>query len=251
MDANAQELLAQIAAHNAALEAKIEQQALENEQGGGDLFPIPLVGVTKAEITINNGETDVTILIKRYRPNEKKDKLERKRPPKWFWVNVRDVHSRFGDRPVAIIRCVYENPAEADRIDEDESSDDQPSVFGPEARELKVPFAIPEYKFELRNPRNLDGSTIQPVTDRAVIYAAHLVFLRLSGVNLATEQWTDACGILREPTDRYEFQRVTSCMACGRKLVKPSSIDDGFGPICSAKLKKKYDTKTLKWKRPS
>jgi hypothetical protein len=207
---------------------------------GRDLIPIPLVGVTKAEITINNGNHDVTIRVARWRPKEKNN-LHKKRPPKWFWVDVRDPGTTFGYTPVAVIHCDYENPEEADRIDEDDSSDE--SLGSSEVKELVVPFAIPDYRFELRNDS-------RRTTDRAVIYAAHLVFLRLSGTNLATEPWKDACGIQRDPTDRYEFQAVTSCMRCGRKLVKPSSIGDGFGPICAGILRTKYDTKTLKWKRP-
>lgn len=238
---DAAELLAQLAEERARLEAQIEQMAQDNEEtGSGDLFPIPLVGVTKAEVTVNNGTNDVTVRVMRYRPKEPKD-LHKKRPPKWFWVDLRDFGTQYGYSKVAVIHCDYQDPAEADRIDEDDSTDETPSPGAEKV--LAVPFQIPSYRFELRNSPDR-------ITDRAAIYAAHLVFLRLTGVNISQEKWTDATGVEREPTDRYEFQRVIACMRCGRKLVKPSSIDDGFGPVCSAKLKKKYDTKTLKWKRP-
>lgn len=207
-------LVSQMDASSKEMEQMLDSWDSDETEEAGDIpiLRVPLVGVVKAELTINNGEQDLTFRIARYR----RDK-DKKLPPELFWVDVRSPGARYGYLPVAMIRCTY----------------------------TKGDGFVPEYEFVLRN-------THMAVKDPVVMYAAHLTYLMLSGVRFRTDAWTDCLLIEREPTDRYEFQQVTRCMRCGRKLTKPASIDQGFGPRCARGLAEqfKYDTTVVRWLKP-
>jgi hypothetical protein len=189
------------------------------------MIKAPLIGLKKAELTINNGTYDLTFKIKAWWKDlsttgglDSRGRKAAHELPDLFWMDARNPGSRYGYSPVGIITPEYK------------------------------PGDIPTWKFQLSNkPDHIR------VTSPGVIFAAHLCFLRLSGVDIEQQTWTDATGRERQPTSKYEIQAVTSCMCCGRKLVKPSSIDLGFGPVCRKRIAEGfgYDTRVFQWVRPA
>lgn len=68
--------------------------------------------------------------------------------------------------------------------------------------------------------------------DPALLYAAHLCFLHLTGTDTSRVAWRDLHGVHRQPTDRYSLRPMSTCLRCGRKLTAPTSIDHALGPEC-------------------
>lgn len=66
----------------------------------------------------------------------------------------------------------------------------------------------------------------------AALYAAHLTFLYLTGIDPSEQVFVDLHGRRREPSDAYSIQPVTACVRCGRKLTAPASIESAYGPEC-------------------
>jgi len=177
----------------------------------------PLLGLKKAELTINNGTYDMTFVVEGHwkdMPGKRgSDRKKNHEQADWHFVSVHSPGTQYKTTPVAVIF----------------------PKFGPGAN------GLPEYVFKLST--NKRATKLVPI-----IYAAHIVFLQLSGVNIQHEEWIDATGQKKAPTNKYEIQAVTSCMCCGRQLYKPSSIDRGFGPVCAVRIAKAfgYDTKAFR-----
>lgn len=223
------ELLAKLEANNAAMEARLD----EIDGGAGQdvpVFKVPLIGVRNAGVTINNSEQDISFAIRHYRRDKNK-----KLPPEFLRVDLKRPGT---DLPVARILCQYPLDENGQQIPFEMELDKNGNETG-----YPVTLPMAEYKFILSpHPSR--------VKDPQIIYAAHLVYLMLSGVKIHREPWVDCLLIDRLPTDRYELQPVDACMYCGRTLYKPASIDSGFGPICGARLQKQfaYDTTVVRWK---
>lgn len=79
------------------------------------------------------------------------------------------------------------------------------------------------YRFE--PPR---GTPVSP----AALYAAHLTFLYLTGIDPAAQVFLDLHGRKRGPCPEYAVQQVNCCVRCGRKLTAPASIEAAYGPEC-------------------
>jgi hypothetical protein len=214
--AKVEALLKAVTESTAAREAEIEAAS-----SSGALEPqlrIPILGLRKAAVTINNGENDLTFFVERF-PRWKRGTPEEKIPPaKRYMIDVRDRGGPGTSDPVAVVLCIYPNGEDK----------------------------LPEYGLMLsKSPKR--------ATDPQVLYAMQIVYLSLTGIDTRTEVWVDALGIERSPTKRYEIQPGSNCTWCGLPLYKPSSIDRQYGPICAKNLAKKfeYDTTVVKWVRPA
>lgn len=71
-----------------------------------------------------------------------------------------------------------------------------------------------------------------PEVTPALLYAAHVCFLHLTGLDTSVHAWRDVRGVHRQPTDRYTLRPMAACLRCGRKLTAPASIDHALGPEC-------------------
>lgn len=213
--AEVEALLAKVTASNDALKGQLEAAA------SGDLIPqlrVPLLGLRKASVTINNGEQDLTFFVERF-PRWKRGTEPEKIPvARRYMIDVRDRGGPNTADPCSVVLCTYPNGEDK----------------------------LPEYGLML-------SKSSRRVTDPVVLYAMHIVYLTLIGQDVRTETWVDALERHREPTNDYEVQPGANCTWCGLPLTKPASIDRRYGPICAANLAKKfaYDTTVVKWVRPS
>jgi hypothetical protein len=64
------------------------------------------------------------------------------------------------------------------------------------------------------------------------LYAAHLTFLYLIGIDPGRQAFVDLQGRRREPCREYVIQPISACLRCGRKLTAPASIETAYGPEC-------------------